>query len=122
MCNFYVSDLSPQESTLLHDIVEVGHLPNFVPEDEKTRYAFYLLTHQGLKFECSSTSKIQVIQSSSELQNYLIEIGNSKFASDLVIFQVDSWVRALTSDCKLRDSADMDETKTMSSQLEDGSW
>nr|CAB3460520.1 unnamed protein product [Digitaria exilis] len=96
-CVYYYlksTDLSPQESTLLRDIVEVGQLPNFVPEDEKTRYAFYMLTHQGLKFECSSTSKIQV----------------------------DSWVRALRSDCKLRDSADMAEAKTMGSQVEDGSW
>jgi hypothetical protein len=66
--HFYISDLSPQESTLLHDVVEVGQLPNFVPEDEKTRYAFYLLTRQGLKFECSSTSEIQVISSCSEMQ------------------------------------------------------
>nr|CAB3464237.1 unnamed protein product [Digitaria exilis] len=96
-CVYYYlksTDLSPQESTLLRDIVEVGQLPNFVPEDEKTRYAFYMLTHQGLKFECSTTSKIQV----------------------------DSWVGALTSDCKLRDSADMAEAKTMGSQVEDGSW
>jgi hypothetical protein len=57
---FFPSDLSPLESTLLLDIVEVGQLPNFVPEDEKTRYGFYLLTRQGLKFECSSTSEIQV--------------------------------------------------------------
>lgn len=61
--HFYLSDLSPQESTLLCDVIEVGHLPNFVPEDEKTRYAFYLLTRQGLKFECSSTSEIQVTES-----------------------------------------------------------
>jgi len=96
-CVYYYlksTDLSPQESTLLCDIVEVGRLPNFVPEDEKTRYAFYLLSRQGLKFECSSTSEIQV----------------------------DSWVRALKSDCKLRGgAAGEDETKTKSSQLEDGS-
>lgn len=40
--------------------MEVGQLPNFVPEDEKTRYAFYIMTSQGLKFECSSMSEIQV--------------------------------------------------------------
>jgi hypothetical protein len=67
----YVSDLSPQESTLLCDVVEVGQLPNFVPEDEKTRYAFYLLTRQGLKFECSSTSEIQVRESYSEMQKII---------------------------------------------------
>ncbi|KAG0519569.1 hypothetical protein BDA96_09G274800 [Sorghum bicolor] len=97
-CLYYYlksTDLSPQESTLLCDVVEVGQLPNFVPEDEKTRYAFYLLTRQGLKFECSSTSEIQV----------------------------DSWVRALSSDCKLRDGAgDDDKMKTPSSQVEAGSW
>ncbi|XP_066362262.1 uncharacterized protein [Miscanthus floridulus] len=96
-CLYYYlksTDLSPQESTLLCDVVEVGQLPNFVPEDEKTRYAFYLLTRQGLKFECSSTSEIQV----------------------------DSWVRALSSDCKLRDGAGDDKTKTTSSQVEAGSW
>uniref|UniRef100_A0A0E0L6M5 Nucleoside diphosphate kinase n=1 Tax=Oryza punctata TaxID=4537 RepID=A0A0E0L6M5_ORYPU len=38
----------------------VGQLPNFVPEDEKTRYAFYIMTSQGLKFECSSMSEIQM--------------------------------------------------------------
>jgi len=97
-CVYYYlksTDLSPQESTLLCDIVEVGRLPNFVPEDEKTRYAFYLLSRQGLKFECSSTSEIQV----------------------------DSWVRALKSDCKLRDGAagEDETTKTRSSQVEDGS-
>ncbi|WVZ99839.1 hypothetical protein U9M48_045080 [Paspalum notatum var. saurae] len=97
-CVYYYlksTDLSPQESTLLSDVVEVGQLPNFVPEDEKTRYAFYMLTHQGLKFECSSTSEIQV----------------------------DSWVRALKIDCKLRDGADEEKTtKITSSQLDDASW
>lgn len=55
-----ISDLSPQESTLLRDVVEVGQLPNFVPEDGKTRYAFFILTRQGLRFECSSSCEIQV--------------------------------------------------------------
>ncbi|RLN27899.1 uncharacterized protein C2845_PM05G26770 [Panicum miliaceum] len=99
-CVYYYlksTDLSPQESTLLSDIVEVGRLPNFVPEDEKTRYAFYLLSRQGLKFECSSTSEIQV----------------------------DSWVKGLTSDVKLRGGAagEDETTKPRSSQQveEDGS-
>ena len=52
----------------LCDIVEVGRLPNFVPEDEKTRYAFYLLSRQGLKFECSSTSEIQVTERYIQMQ------------------------------------------------------
>ena len=44
------------------------------------------------------------------------------FALDLVIFQVDSWVRALSSDCKLRAGAGDDKTKTTSNQIEAGSW
>ncbi|KAL6841547.1 hypothetical protein ACP4OV_028690 [Aristida adscensionis] len=94
-CVYYYlksTDLSPQESTLLSDIVEVGQLPNFVPEDEKTRYAFYLLTRQGLKFECCSMSEIQV----------------------------DSWVRALRSDCKLRDGGVENEKSKPSKAEEDG--
>ncbi|KAK3139905.1 hypothetical protein QOZ80_5AG0392410 [Eleusine coracana subsp. coracana] len=96
-CVYYYlksTDLSPQESTLLRDIIEVGQLPNFVPEDEKTRYGFYLLTRQGLKFECSSTSEIQV----------------------------DSWVRALRSDCKLLDGVGDDKTMKMRSGEEHDSW
>ncbi|KAG8069052.1 hypothetical protein GUJ93_ZPchr0005g15783 [Zizania palustris] len=79
-CIYYYlksTDLSPQESTLLCDIVEVGQLPDFVPEDEKTRYSFYIMTRQGLKFECSSMSEIQVV----------------------------SWIRALRRDCRLPDGA-----------------
>lgn len=94
-CIYYYlksTDLSPQESTLLCDIVEAGQLPNFVPEDEKTRYAFYILTRQGLKFECSSISEIQV----------------------------DSWVRALRSDCKLSDGAA--EIKSRTGRQEAGLW
>lgn len=54
------ADLSPQDSTLLSDITEVGPLPSFIREDEGTRYAFYILTRQGLRYECSSASNIQV--------------------------------------------------------------
>ncbi|KAJ4955490.1 hypothetical protein NE237_012273 [Protea cynaroides] len=54
------TDLSLQDSTLLSDIVEVGPLPSFVQEDEQTRYSFYILTCQGLRYECSSHSEIQV--------------------------------------------------------------
>ncbi|OVA14691.1 Pleckstrin homology domain [Macleaya cordata] len=72
---FYLrsTDLSPQDSTLLSDIVEVGPRPSFIQEDEQTRFSFYILTHQGLRFECSSLSKIQV----------------------------DAWLTALRIDCKL---------------------
>ncbi|XP_020230067.1 uncharacterized protein LOC109810881 isoform X2 [Cajanus cajan] len=72
---FYLlcTDLSPQDSTLLSDIVEVEQLPSFKREDDEMRYAFYILTRHGLRYECSSSSKIQV----------------------------DSWLSALHSDCKL---------------------
>ncbi|XP_073107361.1 uncharacterized protein [Elaeis guineensis] len=73
-CIFYYlnsTDLSPQDSTLLSDVVEVGTLPSFIQEDEQKRYAFYILTCHGLRFECSSASKIQV----------------------------DSWLAALRADC-----------------------
>ncbi|ONI07439.1 hypothetical protein PRUPE_5G120700 [Prunus persica] len=72
---FYLfsTDLSPQDSTLLSDIVEIGPLPSVTRDDEGTQYAFYILTSQGLRFECSSASKVQV----------------------------DSWLSALQTDCKL---------------------
>ncbi|KAL4383002.1 hypothetical protein GQ457_15G008730 [Hibiscus cannabinus] len=72
---FYLfsTDLSPQDSTLLSDVVEVGSLPSFIREDEGTQYAFYILTRQGLRYECSHVSKVQV----------------------------DTWLSALQTDCKL---------------------
>ncbi|XP_059640686.1 uncharacterized protein LOC132282887 isoform X2 [Cornus florida] len=72
---FYLlsTDLSPQDSTLLSDVVELGPLPSFTREDEETQYSFYILTRQGLRYECSSVSKIQV----------------------------SSWLTALQIDCKL---------------------
>ncbi|KAJ4828895.1 hypothetical protein Tsubulata_013769 [Turnera subulata] len=59
---FYLlcTDLSPQDSTLLSDIVEIGSLPQFTREDDETWHCFYILTRQGLRFECSSISKLQV--------------------------------------------------------------
>lgn len=80
-CIYYYlksTDLSPLESTMLRDVVDVGELPNFVPEDGKTRHAFYILTRAGLRFECSSNCEIQV----------------------------DSWVRAVRSGCTLTSDAD----------------
>ncbi|KAK9275901.1 hypothetical protein L1049_023175 [Liquidambar formosana] len=72
---FYLlsTDLSPQDSTLLSDIVEVGPLPSFTREDEQTRYSFYILTCHGLRYECASVSKIQL----------------------------DTWLTALQTECKL---------------------
>ncbi|CAA3023551.1 Hypothetical predicted protein [Olea europaea subsp. europaea] len=80
------ADLSPQDSTLLSDIVEVDSLPCFTREDEETRYCFYILTRHGLRYECSNVSKIQV----------------------------DSWVAALKIDCKLgSDAKDINDTIMM---------
>nr|XP_029117373.1 uncharacterized protein LOC105043039 [Elaeis guineensis] len=89
-CIFYYlnsTDLSPQDSTLLSDVVEVGTLPSFIQEDEQKRYAFYILTCHGLRFECSSASKIQV----------------------------DSWLAALRADCSFE--SDMTSQDSMSSQV-----
>ncbi|XP_062146761.1 uncharacterized protein LOC133854542 [Alnus glutinosa] len=93
---FYLlsTDLSPQDSTLLSDIVEIGPLPSFTREDEGTRYAFYVLTRQGLRYECSSISKTQV----------------------------DSWLSALQTDCKSGSGTTapngLTETKVMQELLE----
>lgn len=54
-------DLSPQDSTLLSDVVEVGTLPCLIRDNEDKRYCFYISTRYGLKYECSSISKIKVI-------------------------------------------------------------
>ncbi|KAL8196283.1 hypothetical protein R6Q57_025283 [Mikania cordata] len=57
---FTSTDISPQDSTLLSDVVEVGCMPCHNREDEETRYYFYILTRHGLRYECSSASKLQV--------------------------------------------------------------
>ncbi|KAJ0971726.1 hypothetical protein J5N97_019685 [Dioscorea zingiberensis] len=54
------TDLSPQDTTLLSDVVEVGLLPSFMKDDQQERHAFYILTCHGLRFECSTISKVQV--------------------------------------------------------------
>lgn len=60
---FFFADISPQDSTLLSDIVEVGRLPCFKREEDDIHYAFYILTRHGLRYECSSNSMIQVCSS-----------------------------------------------------------
>jgi hypothetical protein len=75
-CLYYFlksTDLSPQDTTLLSDVTEIGPQPSFIQEDGQTRYAFYILTCQGLRFECCSLSEIQV----------------------------ELWMRALRKDCNL---------------------
>ncbi|CAN6444701.1 unnamed protein product [Victoria cruziana] len=54
------SDLSPQDSILLTEIVEVGVLSSFMHHENETRYSFSMLTRQGLRYEFSSPSKVQV--------------------------------------------------------------
>ncbi|VFQ67722.1 unnamed protein product [Cuscuta campestris] len=70
MCS---TDMSPQDSTMLSDVVKVGPLPCLAREGEEARHCFYILTRQGLRYECSSTSRIQV----------------------------DMWLASLQTDCKM---------------------
>lgn len=70
---FLSIDLSPQDSTLLSDVVEVGPMPYVTHEEGEIRHYFYIVTRHGLRYECSSTSKIQV----------------------------DNWLMALEEKCKL---------------------
>ncbi|XP_071730667.1 uncharacterized protein [Rutidosis leptorrhynchoides] len=78
---FMSTDISPQDSTLLSDVVEVGRMPCVIQEEGDTRYYFYIVTRQGLRYECSSGSKLQV----------------------------DAWVTTLQDECKLgSDSTNLD--------------
>ncbi|PHU28145.1 Nucleoside diphosphate kinase III, chloroplastic/mitochondrial [Capsicum chinense] len=63
-------DLSPQDSTLLSDVVEVGAMPCLMRDDGDTRYCFFISTRHGLRYECSSSSKIQVDSWLGSLQNH----------------------------------------------------
>ncbi|KAK2425888.1 Pleckstrin proteiny (PH) domain-containing protein [Trifolium repens] len=88
------TDLSPQDSTLLSDIVEVNQLPSFTREDSEMKYAFCILTRHGLRYECSSSSKIQVDSWLSALQSYC------KLESDT------SCPNDLENDCEHEDDVD----------------
>ncbi|KAI7725083.1 hypothetical protein M8C21_014226 [Ambrosia artemisiifolia] len=81
------TDISPQDSTLLSDVVEVGCMPCHTQEDGENRYYFYIVTRRGLRYECSSASKLQV---SSHPMNFCIEYT-----------LVDAWVTTLQDECKL---------------------
>lgn len=105
-CFWILSDLSPQDSTLLSDIVEIGPLPSFTRDDEGTQYAFYILTRQGLRYECSSVSKIQVRQffcfRGVIFSFYLVPKSVWSIPWFCSLFsQLDSWLLALQTDCKL---------------------
>ncbi|KAK2439183.1 Pleckstrin proteiny (PH) domain-containing protein [Trifolium repens] len=73
---FLSTDISPQDSTLLSDILEVGRLPCFKRENDDIQHAFYILTRHGYRYECSSNSMIQVDSWLTALQSY------SKLESD----------------------------------------
>ncbi|KAK2385232.1 Pleckstrin proteiny (PH) domain-containing protein [Trifolium repens] len=73
---FLSTDISPQDSTLLSDILEVGRLPCFKRENDDIQHAFYILTRHGFRYECSSNSTIQVDSWLTALQSY------SKLESD----------------------------------------
>ncbi|MFQ6626444.1 hypothetical protein Gotur_004575 [Gossypium turneri] len=76
-----INDWLPRfiDSILLSDVVEVGSLPSITREDEGTRYSFYILTRQGLRYECSHVSQIQV----------------------------DTWLSALQTGCKVVSESDV---------------
>ncbi|KAL9669561.1 hypothetical protein QQ045_007108 [Rhodiola kirilowii] len=67
---FYLfsTDISPQDSCLLSDITEVDSLPSFIRDGEELMHSFYILTNHGLRYECSSASKIQVSNWLKELR------------------------------------------------------
>ncbi|KAH1111750.1 hypothetical protein GYH30_010202 [Glycine max] len=70
-----IAYLGPQDLTLLSDIVEVERLPCFKRENDEIQHAFYIIrfavclqllsmeNRRGLRYECSSNSKIQVCPS-----------------------------------------------------------
>lgn len=94
------ADLSPQDSTLLSDVTEVGSLPSFTREDEETRYAFYILTIHGLRYECSSVSNIQVNLGTCFRRVECYYLNFIEYCLRHPFFQVNSWLSALQSDCK----------------------
>lgn len=97
------SDISPQDSALLADIVEVDSLPSITREDEgDVRYAFYVSTRHGLRYECSSISKIQVLSNWFCCLIRRLNCGHwFEISKPFHVFcQVDSWLLAL-HDCKL---------------------
>ncbi|EPS63652.1 hypothetical protein M569_11132, partial [Genlisea aurea] len=55
------TDLSPQDSTALSDVTQVGLLPSSkTHQDDETLYCFFILMRTGLRYECSCTSKLQI--------------------------------------------------------------
>lgn len=79
---FYLqsTDLSPHDTTLLADVVEIGRLPSF-SRDEQTHYAFFILTSHGLRFECSTSSEVQVNSWLSTLRKHCKSDTNATLGS-----------------------------------------
>ncbi|KAF3624914.1 putative dentin sialophosphoprotein-like isoform X1 [Capsicum annuum] len=76
-------DLSPQDSTLLSDVVEVGAMPCLMRDGGDTRYCFFISTRHGLRYECSSASKIQVDSWLGSLQNHSDQQSNGTVPDEL---------------------------------------
>ncbi|XP_078429141.1 uncharacterized protein LOC144701255 [Wolffia australiana] len=54
------TDMSPQDSIMFSDIVEVGNLPSFSRGDEDIFHGFFILTSRGSRSECANPSKVVV--------------------------------------------------------------
>ncbi|GLJ18378.1 hypothetical protein SUGI_0325350 [Cryptomeria japonica] len=60
---FYLrsTDISPQDSILLEEIVEAGRLPSHKEQDgDENWFSFYITSCHGMRFECSTQYKFQV--------------------------------------------------------------
>ncbi|GKB35915.1 nucleoside diphosphate kinase III, chloroplastic/mitochondrial [Tanacetum coccineum] len=75
ICIIY-QHISPQDSTLLSDVVEVGRMPCLSQEGEEIRYCFYIVTRSGLRYECSSASKLQMHPLSTSQEFHIVTNGH----------------------------------------------
>ncbi|CAA7408605.1 unnamed protein product [Spirodela intermedia] len=77
------TDLSPQDSILLSDVVEVGLLPSFERGDQEILHGFFILTSRGSKSECASLSKVQVDSWLTTLQLMGCHVGSTSDPDEL---------------------------------------
>ncbi len=57
-----IADLRPQGTVMRSEIVEVGPIPNHLHHQDDSRWsAFHITTCHGLRLECSSLLKVQVV-------------------------------------------------------------
>ncbi|MCD7459468.1 hypothetical protein HAX54_040940 [Datura stramonium] len=83
-CMFLYSssiDLSPQDSTLLSDVVEVGAMPCLTRDNGDTRYCFFISTDVTVGYRVSA------------LLSRIVSCHD---------FQVDSWLASLQNHCDLQ--------------------